>query len=276
MKTLLVPCDFSETSNNALQYAISLANDYKLNIVLQHAVVMPDTMPETAFASYNVVDAKNDALDSINKLKNEIQNKLFDECEIVTIVEIADPKYLINKVAIDYAVDFIIMGISGHGSSFTKFILGSTATAMAKESDIPVLIIPPKYTYSKITSLAFANDYSDENINDLVLSKVAKLCSMFNAKLNILHVVPSGHFLSTKESNIDNYIEHEFETTKHSTFIINDDKITTGLLNFIENHKVDIVITEPREHSFLYSVFHSSTSKDLAFFSPIPVLNIHQ
>ncbi len=276
MKTILVPCDFSETSNNAVHYATCLANDYSLNIILFHAVQIPSNLPELVISTYTVAEIKSDAIETLQKLKLEVKKTVHASCTVECLVEVGEPEGLIIDLAQAKKVTLIVMGISGHGNSFIKFFVGSTATAVSQHTQTPVLIVPPKYHYKKITTLAFANDYNEDTIDDLTLLKVAEFTQWLNAKLNLLHVVSKNHFLTNLQLSVNEYVEHEFENTKHSSYIINEDKVSVGLLNFISHHNVDVIITEPKKHSILYSIFHPSTSHELAFFSPIPVLNIHQ
>jgi hypothetical protein len=98
---------------------------------------------------------------------------------------------------------------------------------------------------------------------------------MFNSTLSILHVIPEAHLINQKEATIDNYVEHKLETTEHRTYIITENKVSVGLLDFINYHDVDMVIIEPKKHSLIHSIFYPSVTNDLAFSSPIPVLAIH-
>ena len=48
-----------------------------------------------------------------------------------------------------------------------------------------------------------------------------------------------------------------------------------AISTFSEGHNIDAIITVPRKHSFLESLFKSSHTKKLAYHSHVPILAIH-
>ena len=107
------------------------------------------------------------------------------------------------------------------------------------------------------------------------LIKVRNLNKIFDSALSVLHIIPENHLLNEEESYVDNYVETKLATTNHRTYIITENKVSEGIINFIDNHKIDMIIVEPKKHSIFHSLFHASVTNDLAFLSPVPVLTIH-
>jgi nucleotide-binding universal stress UspA family protein len=98
---------------------------------------------------------------------------------------------------------------------------------------------------------------------------------MFGASLSVLHVIPDNHLINEVESETDLFVEHKLEKTSHKTFILSEDKPSIALLDFIKTHEVDVIVLEQKKHSFLHNLIYPSTTKEIAFSSPIPVLTIH-
>lgn len=275
MNTILVPIDFSETSDNALLYAVNLANHLSSNIVLLHVSAIPVYNNEYNVVAYTVNDSIADSNASL-KEKAELlkkDNALIGEVEYFT--EVGDFKdttlsYISNK-----NIDLVVMGITGHDSAIGKVLFGSNAVSISRESNIPVFIISKDHQYKKIKSIAYASEYDSHITEQTGLIQIKNIASMFGASLSVLHVIPDNHLINEVESATDLFVEQKLEQTSHKTYILSEDKASTALLDFIKTHDVDVIVLEQKKHSFLHNLIYPSTTKEIAFSSPIPVLTIH-
>ncbi|MBA4241509.1 MAG: hypothetical protein C0448_12345 [Sphingobacteriaceae bacterium] len=275
MNTILVPIDFSETSDNALLYAVNLANHLSSNIVLLHVSAIPVYNNEYNVVAYTVNDSIADSNASL-KEKAELlkkDNALLGEVEYFT--EVGDFKdttlsYISNK-----NIDLVVMGITGHNSAIGKVLFGSNAVSISRESNIPVFIISKDHQYKKIKSIAYASEYDSHITEQTGLIQIKNIASMFGASLSVLHVIPDNHLINEVESATDLFVEQKLEQTSHKTYILSEDKASTALLDFIKTHDVDVIVLEQKKHSFLHNLIYPSTTKEIAFSSPIPVLTIH-
>ena len=66
MKTIIVPTDFSEISNNAAFYAAEMANAIKADILLSHIVSLPMAMSEVSIPP-----------ETIDLMMNDVSTKFF-------------------------------------------------------------------------------------------------------------------------------------------------------------------------------------------------------
>ena len=274
MNKILVPCDFSDTSKNALDYAVELAKYLASDLMLLHVTQIPVITSEFGLSGYSIPDSA-----SINSILKEMATKIKQDHSLISNIsyysEIGTPSDLIVEYSQKYNVSFTVMGISGHGSKLMKVFLGSTAVNVSKKTETPVIIVPPNVSYKKIQNIAFACDY-DKNIEtNASLIMVKYINSILGSNLHVLHVIPENHDLNVKESHIDQYVESSLENARHKTFIIADNDVSEGLLEFIENHDIDLIIMEPKKHSFFHNLFYPSITNEVAFYSPVPVLTIH-
>jgi nucleotide-binding universal stress UspA family protein len=275
MKKILVPCDFSEISENALDYAIELTKYFSGTLVLLHTTQIPVMNAEFGMTGYAYPDIATEGEDSLKNLAHKIQRNH----PLITSIECHSEMGIASDTIVEYTqkhnVDLIVMGISGHGSKFMKAMFGSTAVTISKKINIPVIIVPPGYKFQKIQNIAYACDY-DKNIeHNTALIQVKYINTLLGANLQVLHVIPEDHELNRQESKIDCYVEEKLENATHKTYIIAEKSVSEGLLMFIQNHDIDLLIVEPKHHSFFYSLFHASVTSEMAFFSPVPVLTIH-
>lgn len=275
MKKILVPCDFSETSENALNYAIHAAVFLSAEIELLNITPIPVMSSEFGLAAYDFTAVQQDSENTLNKLADQIRKKHPALKNITTASKFGAAAETIVEHCSSGGFDLVIMGISGHGNKFIKNLVGSTSVSVAKRIETPLLIIPPKYTFKKVQKIAYACDYDEHLKDNTSLIQVKYICALLGASLSILHVIPEGHELNKAEANLDNFVEHELDHTEHQTFIITENHVSDGILEFIENHDVDMLMLEPRKHSFLHNLFYPSVTNNMAFLSPIPVFTFH-
>ncbi len=275
MNRILVPVDFSDTSDNALLYAVNLANYLSSNIILLHVNAIPVYNNEYNIVSYTVNDSVADSNAAL-KEKAEIlkkDNALIGDVEYFS--EVGDFKTVMLSYIADKNIDLVVMGITGHDTAIGKVLFGSNAVSISRESNIPVFIISKNHEYKQIKNIAFASEYDTHITEQTGLIQIKNIAAMFGASLSVLHVIPDNHLINEVESVTDLFVEQKLEKTTHKTFILSEDKASTALLDFIKTHEVDVIVLEQKKHSFLHNLIYPSTTKEIAFSSPIPVLTIH-
>jgi nucleotide-binding universal stress UspA family protein len=275
MNKILVPCDFSETSNNALNYAVELAKNLSADLLLLHVTQLPVMNSEFGLTSFAIPNSNEDNQMSLQKLADEIKKNHPTISKISCHAEIGNTTDLITDYSKNHDVTIAVMGISGHGNKLVKAFLGSTAVTVSKSTNTPLIIVPPDASYKKLKNVAYACDYDEHIESNTSLLQVKALASIIGTSLNVLHVIPENHDLNVKESHIDSYVEHSLEAATHKTFIITDNNVSEGLIEFIENHDIDAIIIEPKKHSFFHNLFYPSITNEIAFYSPVPVITIH-
>ena len=275
MNKLLVPTDFSETSENATNYAVEMASALSAEIVLLHVNQIPVSSPEFGISAYSISDMKTDSLVTLKELAEKIQKSHPGISKVEYYAEIGNSSDVILEYTKNKDFEFVIMGNNGHGSNFKKNIIGSTSVSVSKKIDVPLIIVPPHVTYKKIENLAYASVYDEDIETSTSLIKVRNLSLLFNSSLSILHVIPENHSLNEEESFVDNFVESKLATTEHRTYIITENKVSEGILEFVKYHQMDMIIVEPKKHSIFHTIFYPSITNELAFQSPVPVLTIH-
>jgi nucleotide-binding universal stress UspA family protein len=275
MNTLLIPLDFSETSDNALSYAVGLANYLVADIVLLHVVPLPMTGNGYEVLTYTVKDSLEAARELLKQKSSQLKSEHGLLGDVSFVSEVGDLNSIINDYTSKKAVDLIVMGISGYGTKAEQVLFGSNAVSVSRESKVPVLIIPKSYQYKRITGIAYASQYDCHMKEHLGLIQIKDIGSIFNAQLNVLHVIPDNHLIDQAEAEADLYVEEKLENTNHKTFILSQDRASVALLDFINAHHIDIIVLEQKKQSFFHRLIYPSTTKEVAFNSPIPILTIH-
>ncbi|NJO24531.1 MAG: universal stress protein [Bacteroidia bacterium] len=126
IKNILVPIDFSEASNNALQMAIAMANRHKAAIHLLH-IVQPQLIVDPAGLHTAVPGIEQtllqDAKENIEKHKAIIQKT--NQLVVSTHVEIGTVAICISNYVLNDKKDLVVMGTHGT-SGWSEFFWAPT------------------------------------------------------------------------------------------------------------------------------------------------------
>ena len=139
LPSILVPLDFSETSQKALAYAVKFAEPFGAKLTLL-AVVEPYVSPD--FAAFplvmepeKVMRATKDRLDTLIT-KAGLPAQLIEK----TLVRHGTPFLEITEAARTLKVDLIILTTHGH-SGLKHILMGSTAERVVRHAPCPVLVV---------------------------------------------------------------------------------------------------------------------------------------
>ena len=136
-QNILVPIDFSDTSNHALEYARTLAEPFNATLHVLHVVVDPYT--QTWAADAGVDPAK--LLDAWQAdAKNQFAELPLEHANFLIITRVGEPFVEIVRYAKAYDVDLIVMGTHGRGA-LKQMLLGSVATKVVRKAPCPVLTV---------------------------------------------------------------------------------------------------------------------------------------
>jgi len=140
IRRILVPVDFSEKSERALDYAIELAKKLGASVTLVHAYEIPvygfvdATVVATPDLAARLSDAAQKTLDALVASRRDRGVPLHGVLRNgVAWEEIA-------SVAKDTHADLIVIGTRGR-RGLARALLGSVAESVIRTSDVPVLTI---------------------------------------------------------------------------------------------------------------------------------------
>ena len=145
LKRLLVPTDFSEPSEVALQYAKAFAQTFNAALHILH-VIEERTLAygEMVSGSLPPLDLPG-ILESIEKDVRERLNHVVteaerDKYEIHPVTAIGSPFVEIVRYAKAQDIDLIVMGTHGRGP-IAHLLLGSVAERVVRKAPCPVLTV---------------------------------------------------------------------------------------------------------------------------------------
>ncbi|CAN5718468.1 hypothetical protein BH09VER1_BH09VER1_34460 [soil metagenome] len=147
MKTLLVPLDFSETTNMVIQQAAELARLLPARLILLH-IVEPVATYVPVGGSMDVIASAPPLIDTEAETSSQAQ-RLEDLAQPLRSLSIEVETAWLVGLAVDDIVeqaelrkaDFIVVGSHGHGALYHLFS-GSVVNGVLQHTKIPVIVIP--------------------------------------------------------------------------------------------------------------------------------------
>lgn len=138
LKNILFPTDFSESAENASQYAISLAKKYGSRIYVIH-VVEPFTYTTDFGLDYSAQYREMEA--TAKKMLDEVVASIRKAgLDVEGVVVSGKPFLEITRFAKEEHVDLIVMATHGR-TGIEHMLLGSVAERVVRKSPCPVLTI---------------------------------------------------------------------------------------------------------------------------------------
>ncbi len=273
MKNILVPIDFSEYSEYALETAAILARKCNAKILALHMLELPNVVLTSSRDSQQLETIFFLKL-AEKKFKELINKDFLKDVGITPIIKHFKVFSEVNEVAKEQNVDFIVMG--SHGASGVKeFFIGSNTEKVVRHSDIPVLVVKHNPVLLDFENVVFACDFSEEAIKPYM--DASKLFKGLNTKVHLAYVnLPDERFRSSTEmeKNVANFFktaEGNHNKMGDVTYI-NDYTIEQGILNFSNVIGADLVAIATHGRTGLAHFFEGSISEDIVNHSTLPVM----
>jgi len=276
MKTILVPTDFSSTAKNAAMYAINFAKQLKYERIILYNAYQALLTTDPNIALIDTVDITELEKSSKANLENfRMLLKPFCDASISLDIlsEYGAVTYDINEICKSNEVDFIVMGVTGVGK-VEETLIGSFAIDVARRSEVPVIIVPPDATYTKINEVMLACDFS-KVVETTPVASIKKLLDASKAKLFVVNI---DH--NNKRFNSDTPFESLMLDTllydyKPEYQFVDDPDFVEGINKVALQKQVDLIITIPKKMGWFEGLFKKSHTKMLAYHSHVPLMVVH-
>ena len=139
-KTILVPTDFGDPSEAALDYAIDLAKAVGAQIVLLHTYEVP-----TMGFPDGVITSTGDITPQILEgakigLDRQLATRAASGVTIRTLIKEGDAVDRVHEAVAEVGADLIVMGTHGR-TGIARALIGSVAENVVRTAHVPVLTI---------------------------------------------------------------------------------------------------------------------------------------
>lgn len=142
-KNILVPTDFSEYSDKALQEAIDIARQYQAKVTLLHVIeLVINCTVDYCLDPQTITQVEMESTAASKKMIQDQMNK-FPEAkavEVIPDIRKGTPYEEILKTQEEKKCDLIV--IASHGQTgLMRFLVGSVAEKVLRHSKGPVLLV---------------------------------------------------------------------------------------------------------------------------------------
>lgn len=271
MKKILVPVDFTAYSENAIRVAGYFADVKGMEVRLLHIVESPSKGLNIPFVSQSdkkeyLPEYIQSAEDQMTKMASRHipANVLFD-------TEVRKTSESITDELLKEECDVIIMGRKrpeNHESIWS----GSIAEKMVRLSSIPVITVGELKDAFKIKNIAFASDFSEEEVKPVLL-RVLDLAQIFDADLHLVYVQLNRNYLNNKQT--ENKVREMLEKLDLQNFDFNiyvADSAEEGIMRYTDDYPTDLLVMCTHGRTGLAHFFRQSISENISAYGSVPVL----
>ncbi|MCC7524990.1 MAG: universal stress protein [Chitinophagaceae bacterium] len=272
MKKIIAPVDFSEPSVNAAKYAIQLSADLPDSSVTLYYVY--ETIIAGSDGSPLLIDPdarKNVALMALNNLKTELE--VLAKTPIEVVAEEGRLANCLERYVKQQEVSLVVMGITG-SSKIEQLIIGSNTLNVISRDLCPVFIVPGNASYRKIKRAIFTSDLKNVESSTPLLP-LKKVLNIFQPELYVVHVATSHATVPEADMVEKRKLEALLKEYNPQYFFVLEEDFSAAVDKFAGEYNADIIITVPRKHSFLASLFKGSNTRKLAYQTTLPILALN-
>ncbi|WP_298531933.1 universal stress protein [uncultured Algibacter sp.] len=258
MKNILVPVGSSKNALSHLQYAVDFADafDAKLFIVQVYNVY---TKAGTLVKVDKIIE--RESVEFLNNLVSQIDTRGVDITVKVLKGELIDTLELACKAA---DIDLVLVEPRTN-SIKDEVYLGKTSGKIVKQMDVPALIVPEGYKFTKPTNILMAIKSAiikKEN----VLQPLKDIQNNFNTTVDLLLVKTPYH----REGDFD--VNEELNAILRNTTESVNATTFQGVLEHFQSHNPDMLCVVRRKRGFFAKKWEKNTILKKDFFIKTPVL----
>ncbi len=277
MKKLLVPVDFSSTSDNAFIYALEIAQQLKGELVLLHTFDLPivdsQAMPLNYPVIYETVELANfeHFKEATARFRTIAEERKLAAIPLRHILMDGDLVYSIKKVVKQENIDFVIMGTKGATGWYDSF-LGTNTASVIKDVSVPVLSVPFDVSYQKIETICFTTRFREKDIEAMV--KVLSIANSLDAKVKCLYIKTSKS--DVKEETITKWKKIFQDEKRLSFYILSNEEVMQTITEFLTHQSIDLLAMVTYKRNFFASLFVTTTTQKLSYQLKTPILALHE
>ncbi|MEB2784025.1 universal stress protein [Algoriphagus persicinus] len=277
MTKVLVPFDFSEQAQNALDFAIALASSFDtVEISVLNVVEIPSSFGMGTMGGGDVMPAMDDQrfiIELINRRKEqlkEMESKYAgNSYAFSTKIVLGNAFQSISSAIVEEGPDLVIMGSKGT-SGIEEILVGSNTEKVVRTASCPVVTVKAYTDPRKFKKIVFASDFRESQ--DELANRVKTLQKWFDADLYLVIINTPGTFETTRESaNRIKLFVNKYQIKHAVAEIYNSNSEEAGIVEFAEDIKADLIAMATHGRTGLVHLFTGSIAEDVVNHAKRPV-----
>ena len=267
MTKIILPTDFSENAQNAIDYAMLLFKNEPCTFYLLNAYHKAEPGGE------NKADIQQNlkGLAKLAQIKNDNPKHRFK-----TIFETDTVLNLVNRAVIDHAADYVFMGTKGSTALRGVFMGTNTVEIIKHLVACPIVAVPENYNGSLLQEILFSTDFKHRFIAPELTSLIA-ISKLWNATVSVVHV--------QVEKKLEEDQEQNKEALKNNLKAVRSRFKEVGMKNSIastlyhleqKNPKIGMLVLLNTKYGFFKKLLREPVLRNMAFKTEVPLLVLPQ
>jgi nucleotide-binding universal stress UspA family protein len=238
MKKIIVPCDFSAPSIEAVRFAANIARKSKGEITLLHTIALPALYNSSVVMAFEAEYMKDTRAAMMTELQKVKSKQVGTDVKVKLDVEFGELMLQLNKKIGSGKYDLVVMGTHG-ASGLKEYTIGSNAEKVVRNSPIPVISVRKAPAAIKNIVFPVKPDLDQEKLT----MEVKNLQNFFNAKLHVVFVNTPALFKKDSDTlpELEKFAKR-FMLKNYTINIFNDIEHDEGIINFCNQVKADMVV----------------------------------
>ncbi len=267
MKKILVPTDFSETSIQALQFAIQIAREAQGEVHLLHTVELPVLFDSKAVLAFEEAYMTEMRVKSEKRMQKIVEKWAGGFGRVKYHIQFGKLQTNINRLVESAKIDLVIAGTHG-AKGLRELTIGSNAEKFVRNAEVPVIVV--RKAPKAIKNIVFPT-LPDMEQEDLTM-RVKSMQDFFGAKLHVLYVNTPANFVTSPaiESMFSRFAKR-FMLKNYEFHTYNEMSEQAGIVNFAKSVNADMVVMRTHGRKGLAHFGSGSVAEDVVNHIECPV-----
>ena len=255
---ILVPIDFSVSSEYANEVAVSLARLFGADIIY-----------------YFIEEDKPNEIDIQQRVSNFTSKFHTTGLQVEKVFK----KGVFVTSTVDYIheqkIDLVVIGSHGM-SGVNDLFLGSNTLKLMRKTPCPLIVVKERNQNFALNKIVFTSNFDNSNFGPF--RTLIKLLQPFNAEIHLLNVDTPGFFkdgntiMQPAIESFKSYAEENgFTCTTHRR---TSRLVENGIHEFVKDVKPDLIVIPTSSKSALQRLFVSSVAEAVVMHADIPVMTM--
>ncbi len=276
IERILVPVDFSETSEFAIYTAAAMAMLFKAELIFIHVVKQNESSLTTENDIVLEAPTKAQLVEHANAKLLELQHKIkaYSGIQANLFVTTGNVQKGIRHYAETEHASLIIMGTHGI-SGYQEYFIGSNAQRVVTLSAIPVLTLRKEKDILGFKNILMAFDnslYSRTKVNMAI-----EIATVYGSNVHVLGVLDTKEQTEINKFNVKVKQVEDLIKARNlhcEVEVIYGDNIAKAAMTYAEVHQCDLMVINTGHESRITGIFLGAFAQQVVNHSTIPVLSI--
>lgn len=274
MKHILALTDFSQCSQNAIQYAMHFLKNERCHFYIVHihksgGFVLDDLMSSaTANVYESVLEAEKGRLQSLlDELEERSQNELHS---FETILDYNSFIAATDTIIEEKQIELLVAGFNGV-SNASEILFGSHTLSIIRRINCRTLVIPEEVKFRHPKTILLPLDAKDD-IKSAAFSNLLNTAKAHQLHVHILRVYEKGH-----EGNHydESYLIKQYKDINYTYHVIENIPLDHAKACYTQLFEIDMIGLIVQKESVFERLFKHSSTTAISKSLQRPLLVVH-